>query len=155
MVADYAEGSGVGDVLRNPLSPTTHPTSDDFDVASFNSAVGITEIGDLDSKPFHLRFETDGDGQGSTLGFTTTSHLPVEAYWNFASPYEVAFDYLKAGSGGEETNWSTAQFVTKVSLVGLPKGTFKVALITKSSKGKTYEEVRTFHTCVAGKHKKK
>lgn len=44
---------------------------------------------------------------------------------------------------------------TAVSLVGLPKGTFKVALITKSSKGKTYEEVRTFHTCVAGKHKKK
>jgi hypothetical protein len=44
---------------------------------------------------------------------------------------------------------------TTVSLVGLPKGTFKVALITKSSKGKTYEEVRTFHTCVAGKHGKK
>jgi hypothetical protein len=44
---------------------------------------------------------------------------------------------------------------TTVNLVGLPKGTFKVALITKSSKGKTYEEIRTFHTCVAGKHKKK
>jgi hypothetical protein len=44
---------------------------------------------------------------------------------------------------------------TAVSLVGLPKGAFKVALITKSSKGKIYEEVRTFHTCVPGKHKKK
>lgn len=44
---------------------------------------------------------------------------------------------------------------TSVSLVGLPKGTFKVALITTSSKGKTYEEVRTFHTCVPGKHKGK
>ncbi|HEY3866124.1 MAG TPA: hypothetical protein VGL54_08580 [Solirubrobacteraceae bacterium] len=44
---------------------------------------------------------------------------------------------------------------TTVNLAGLPKGTFKVALITKSSKGKTYEELRTFHTCVAGKHKKK
>ena len=43
---------------------------------------------------------------------------------------------------------------TTVNLVGLPKGAFKVALITKSSKGKIYEEVRTFHTCVAGKHKK-
>ena len=42
---------------------------------------------------------------------------------------------------------------TSVSLVGLPKGTFKVALITRSSKGKVYEEVRTFHTCVPGKHK--
>jgi hypothetical protein len=50
---------------------------------------------------------------------------------------------------------SLSGHATTVSLVGLPKGTFKVALITKSSKGKTYEEVRTFHTCVAGKHKKK
>jgi hypothetical protein len=48
-----------------------------------------------------------------------------------------------------------SKHATTVSLVGLPKGTFKVALITKSSKGKTYEEVRTFHTCVVGKHKKK
>jgi hypothetical protein len=44
---------------------------------------------------------------------------------------------------------------TNVSLVGLPKGTFKIALITTSSKGKIYEEVRTFHTCVAGKHPQK
>jgi hypothetical protein len=44
---------------------------------------------------------------------------------------------------------------TTVSLIGLPKGTFKVALITKSSKGKLYEDIRTFHTCVPGKHKKK
>jgi hypothetical protein len=44
---------------------------------------------------------------------------------------------------------------TNVSLVGLPKGAFKVALITKSSKGQTYEEVRTFHTCVPKKHKQK
>jgi hypothetical protein len=44
---------------------------------------------------------------------------------------------------------------TTLSLIGLPKGTFRVALITKSSTGKLYEDVRTFHTCVAGKHKKK
>jgi hypothetical protein len=44
---------------------------------------------------------------------------------------------------------------TNISLVGLPKGTFKIALITTSSKGKIYEEVRTFHTCVPGKHKHK
>jgi len=43
---------------------------------------------------------------------------------------------------------------TTVSLIGLPKGTFRVALITKSSKGKTYEDVRTFHTCVPKKRKK-
>jgi hypothetical protein len=48
-----------------------------------------------------------------------------------------------------------SKHATTVSLVGLPKGTFRVALITKSSKGKLYEEVRTFHTCVPGKHKKK
>jgi hypothetical protein len=44
---------------------------------------------------------------------------------------------------------------TSVSLVGLPKGTFRVSLITKSSTGKLYEDIRTFHTCVPGKHKKK
>ncbi len=44
---------------------------------------------------------------------------------------------------------------TTVSLVGLPKGTFKVSLITRSSTGKLYEDIRTFHTCVAGKHRKK
>ena len=44
---------------------------------------------------------------------------------------------------------------TSVSLIGLPKGTFKVSLITKSSTGKLYEDIRTFHTCVPGKHKKK
>ena len=43
---------------------------------------------------------------------------------------------------------------TTVNLTGLPKGTFKVALITKSSKGKLYEDIRTYHTCVKG-HKKK
>jgi hypothetical protein len=43
---------------------------------------------------------------------------------------------------------------TSVSLVGLPKGTFEVELITKSSKGNTYEDFRTFHTCVPKKHKK-
>ncbi|MGA2452261.1 MAG: hypothetical protein ABSG93_01985 [Solirubrobacteraceae bacterium] len=48
-----------------------------------------------------------------------------------------------------------SKHATTVSLVGLPKGTFKVALITTSSKGKIYEEARTFHTCVPGKHKKK
>jgi hypothetical protein len=46
------------------------------------------------------------------------------------------------------------EHATSVSLVGLPKGTFKVALITTSSKGKVYEEVRTFHTCVPSKHNK-
>jgi hypothetical protein len=43
-----------------------------------------------------------------------------------------------------------------VSLVGLPKGTFRISLIAKSSKGVLYEEVRTFHTCVVSKrHRRK
>ncbi len=44
---------------------------------------------------------------------------------------------------------------TFVDLRGLPKGTFKVSLITLSSTGATYEDSRTFHTCVPGHHKKK
>jgi hypothetical protein len=43
---------------------------------------------------------------------------------------------------------------TTVSLVGLPKGTFTVSLISRSSRGKLYEELRTYHTCVPKpKHK--
>jgi hypothetical protein len=44
---------------------------------------------------------------------------------------------------------------TTVDLRGLPKGTFKVSLITRSSAGQLYEDGRTFHTCVPGHHKKK
>jgi hypothetical protein len=44
---------------------------------------------------------------------------------------------------------------TFVSLRGLPKGTFKVSLITTSSTGVLYDDTRTFHTCVPGHHHKK
>jgi hypothetical protein len=44
---------------------------------------------------------------------------------------------------------------TTINLRGLPKGTFKVALIATSTKGQTYEDVRTFKTCVPKKHHKK
>ena len=44
---------------------------------------------------------------------------------------------------------------TTLSLVGLPKGTFKVAFVASTASGKTYEDTRTFHTCVPKiKHKK-
>jgi hypothetical protein len=44
---------------------------------------------------------------------------------------------------------------TTINLRGLPKGTYKVAMIATSSKGLVYEDVRTFHTCVPKKHRKK
>jgi hypothetical protein len=56
-------------------------------------------------------------------------------------------------NGKRVSKGKLSNHATNVSLVGLPKGTFKVALITKSSKGQTYEEVRTFHTCVPKKRK--
>jgi hypothetical protein len=43
---------------------------------------------------------------------------------------------------------------TTINLRGLPRGTFKVAMIATSASGQTYEDVRTFHTCVPKKHKK-
>jgi hypothetical protein len=42
-----------------------------------------------------------------------------------------------------------------INLIGLPKGAFKISLIATSSKGQTFEDVRTFHTCVPKKHHKK
>jgi hypothetical protein len=43
---------------------------------------------------------------------------------------------------------------TTLSLIGLPKGTFKVEFVAFTASGKTYEDTRTFHTCVTGHHKK-
>lgn len=44
---------------------------------------------------------------------------------------------------------------TTIDLRGLPKGTIHVAMIATSSRGKLYEDVRTYHTCVPGHHPKK
>jgi hypothetical protein len=43
---------------------------------------------------------------------------------------------------------------TFVDLRGLPKGTFRVLLVTTASNGKSFADTRTYHTCVRGKHKK-
>ncbi len=42
---------------------------------------------------------------------------------------------------------------TSVNLIGLPKGAYKVELLTFAASGASYEDTRTFHTCVAKKHK--
>jgi hypothetical protein len=41
---------------------------------------------------------------------------------------------------------------TSVNLIGLPKGSYKVELVTFTASGASYEDTRTFHTCVK-KHK--
>jgi hypothetical protein len=43
---------------------------------------------------------------------------------------------------------------TSVNLVGAPKGTYKVELVTFTASGSSFEDTRTFHTCVPKKHKK-
>jgi hypothetical protein len=40
---------------------------------------------------------------------------------------------------------------TSVNLIGLPKGTYKVELVTVASNGESFEDTRTFHTCVPKK----
>lgn len=37
---------------------------------------------------------------------------------------------------------------TTLSLIGLPKGTFKVEFVAFTVSGKSYEDTRTFHTCI-------
>lgn len=41
---------------------------------------------------------------------------------------------------------------TSVDLIGLPKGAYKVELVTFTASGASYEDTRTFHTCVRKKH---
>ncbi len=43
---------------------------------------------------------------------------------------------------------------TSVNLIGLPKGAYKVELVTFTASGASYQDSRTFHTCVPKKHKK-
>jgi len=43
---------------------------------------------------------------------------------------------------------------TSVDLIGLPKGAYKVELLTFAADGASYEDTRTFHTCVPKKHKR-
>jgi hypothetical protein len=43
---------------------------------------------------------------------------------------------------------------TTVSLIGLPKGAYKVELVTFTSGGASYQDTRTFRTCVTKRHKK-
>jgi hypothetical protein len=43
---------------------------------------------------------------------------------------------------------------TSVSLIGLPKGAYQVELLTFTASGASYQDTRTFHTCVPKKHKK-
>lgn len=43
---------------------------------------------------------------------------------------------------------------TSVNLIGLPKGTFRVQLVTFASNGQSFQDERTFHTCIPKKHKK-
>jgi hypothetical protein len=122
----YSNSSGVGDVLRNPLSPTGSATSDQFDIAAFNAKLGFSEVGDLVSG-FALTFASSGAfGQGSTLGFTEAG-APVEAYWSFAAPYEVEFLYLTKPPSSTEGNWSPPNLVVKgyePRLASGPKGLF-------------------------------
>jgi hypothetical protein len=42
-----------------------------------------------------------------------------------------------------------------VDLRGLPKGRFKVTVVLRDSRGRTYRDDRRYRTCVAGKKKKK
>lgn len=58
-------------------------------------------------------------------------------------------------NGKRKAVGSLKKGATTINLRGLPKGAFKVAMIATSATGQTYEDVRTFHTCVAKKHHKK
>jgi hypothetical protein len=144
----FAHGSGVGDVLRNPLAPanTGNPTADGIDVSSFNTQVGFSETGNFGT-PFKIRFEMDPNGQGSTLGFTAAG-LPVQAYWNFASPYEVAVNHVVAGSPSEEKNWSKPEVVSsgyEPRLASGPRGLFLLSTDEAGGGQPTLLDVRRYN----------
>jgi hypothetical protein len=42
----------------------------------------------------------------------------------------------------------------RIDLTGPPRGSFHIAMVLESSTGKLYEDVRSFHACVAPRHRK-
>ncbi|HTU77276.1 MAG TPA: Ig-like domain-containing protein [Solirubrobacteraceae bacterium] len=77
-----------------------------------------------------------------------TVHLSAPKKVRFVS-YEIQINGVTVQSGKLRKHQST------VSYSPLPKGSFVFALITKSSRGKLYEQLRKFHRCPRAKHKKK
>jgi hypothetical protein len=81
----------------------------------------------------------------SKRAFTIHPHFPKGAK---IVSYEEFIDGTLAKQGKLNKN------ATTVSLIGLPKGAYKVELVTFTASGASYQDTRTFHTCVAKKHKK-
>jgi hypothetical protein len=107
-IDSYASGTGVGDVLLNPLHLASKgsPTSDQFDIASFNPGIFFSEAGNLVTKPLSFAFASPGGfASESTLGFTKAG-LPVEAYWTDLTPEEVLYYRNTKAPAYEEKNWT-------------------------------------------------
>jgi hypothetical protein len=81
----------------------------------------------------------------SKRAFTIHPHFPKGAK---IVSYEEFINGTLAKEGKLNKN------ATTVSLIGLPKGAYKVELVTFTASGASYQDTRTFHTCVVKKHKK-
>jgi hypothetical protein len=109
--------------------------------AASSSACGSEKL--IVSTKTNLGLSSTGKKCFSKRAFTIHPHFPKGAK---IVSYQEFINGTLAKQGKLNKN------ATTVSLIGLPKGAYKVELVTFTASGASYEDTRTFHTCVK-KHK--
>jgi hypothetical protein len=121
----YGGRTGIDDVLLNPGHTATEkePLADYFDIASTNSGLAFGEVSNTLKTPASFGFASPGvfSAEGS-LGFTTASHLPVEAYFNLEAQDNIHFYANKTSPADEAKNWEGPKFVAVGSSPRLASG---------------------------------
>jgi hypothetical protein len=121
----YGDKTGIDDVLLNPNHTATEkePTADYFDIASTNPGISFAEVSNTLKTPAEFSFATPGAfADEGSLGFTTASHLPVEAYFNLEEHDNIHFYVNKGSPADEEKHWTGPSFVTVGSSPRLASG---------------------------------
>jgi hypothetical protein len=141
-VSSYGGKTGIDDVLLNPLHTATEkePTADFFDVASTNPGLAFAEVSNTIKAPEGFSFNEPGPyADEGSLGFTTGSHLPVEAYYNLATEDEIHFYVNKATPTDQEKNWEALpKFVAigkRPRLASGPSGLFMLSMDFPAGEG--------------------
>lgn len=132
------ESFGAGTVNKGGYPSKTGPASvllrngNEFVIGAYNAGVGFGSMPAPGGAGTNFSFGEPGPGgvESASLALAP-GEIPVEAYWNISSPYQVLF-YRYKGSGvlGSEADWEGPIPVTagyEVKLAGGPGGLYMVS----------------------------
>ncbi len=152
-----AASAGTGAVTNGTAAPSSPQTKlapgTYYWEASYSGDINNqASVSPCGSETLVVAHKTSNLGLPSTKLCVSKRHFIVHP----RAPRHVKLVHVQVLINGKlVSSGSLSHRHTFVDLRGLPKGTFKVSLITLSSTGQTYEDSRTFHTCVPGHHKKR